>query len=118
MPKQILVVDDEVAMRQFIQAVLPASEYSILESSNGLEALRLLQQFKAELDLLLTDVIMPQMGGRELAAHLRLERPDLKVLFISGYDGDLIGSLEEGMDFLRKPFNVQTLRKKVSELIG
>ncbi|MCZ2073531.1 MAG: response regulator [Bryobacteraceae bacterium] len=116
--RTILLVEDEASTRQFLRAVLTGSDFSVLESSNGMEALRLMESHRPEIDLLLADVIMPQMGGRELAARLRISNPNLKVLFISGYEHSLIGRLDTGTDFLQKPFTVDKLRLKIEKLLG
>ncbi|HEU0139571.1 MAG: response regulator [Bryobacteraceae bacterium] len=116
--RTILLVEDEASTRQFLQAVLTGSDFSVLESPNGMEALRLMESHRPEIDLLLADVIMPQMGGRELAARLRVSNPNLKVLFISGYEHSLIGRLDTGTDFLQKPFTVDKLRLKIKKLLG
>jgi two-component system, cell cycle sensor histidine kinase and response regulator CckA len=115
---QILLVEDAAALRRFVRLILEESGYEVLEAENGLEALRVVRQTQREVQLLLTDVIMPQMGGRELAEHLRLEYPDLKVIFVSGYDFGHIGALRPGMHFLQKPFTPSILLAKIEQVLA
>jgi YesN/AraC family two-component response regulator len=92
-----------------------------MEAANGEEALRVVQEHIGEkIHLLLTDVVMPQMGGKELANQLKLLRLDVKVLYTSGYTDDAIvhhGVLEPGTHFLQKPFSPKTLSHKVREVL-
>jgi PAS domain S-box-containing protein len=116
----LLVVEDEDTVRKFLKQVLMAQGYKVLEAPNGVEALRILQQAEQPLDLVVTDLIMPDMGGRELAEQVRVHRPALPVLFTSGYSKDS-GSLQEAMAnaeyFLSKPFGPLDLARKVREVL-
>ena len=92
----------------------------MLEATNGVEALHVAQEHGGEKSISLTDVVMPQMGGKELADQLNLFRPDIKVLYTSGYTDDAIvhhGVLEPGTHFLQKPFSLRTLSHKVREVL-
>ena len=93
----------------------------MLDATNGLEALQVVQkQGEKKIHLLLTDIVMPQMGGKELAQELKILKPGVKVLYISGYTDDAIvqhGVLAPGTHFLQKPFSLKTLSHKVREAL-
>ncbi len=94
--------------------------YTVLDAANGNEALELLESHEGSVQLLLTDVVMPDMGGRELAERLRGSHPGMKVLFTSGYTDDAIvhyGVLDEGVNFIGKPYSVADLTHKVREVL-
>ncbi len=109
----ILVVEDEVAVRELVCNVLLGKGYSILEAETGVKALEVWQQNKKKIDLLLTDLVMPDhLNGRELAEKLRAERPKLKVIFTSGYSADVVGKdfvLQRGSHYLQKPYDPEKL---------
>lgn len=111
----ILLVEDEPAVRQLFAAALSRAGYSVHEARNGQEAMKIFDQHGDSIDLLLTDMRMPYMGGAELAQHLRARRRTLKLLCISGYPGNLDGEL--AADFLAKPFSREELLKKVREVL-
>ena len=111
----ILLVEDEPAVRQLFAQALTRAGYSIFEARNGQEAMRLFDQHGDTIDMLLTDMRMPYMGGAELAHHLRGRRRTLKLLCISGYPGNLDADL--AIDFLAKPFSRDDLLKKVREVL-
>ena len=116
----ILLVEDEEAVRDLLREVLQGKGYRVLEARDGFEALRLSTGHSGSIDLLLTDVIMPKMNGRELAERLKPERPKTKVLYMSGYTDNAIvhrGVLEDGTAFLQKPFTPETLAQKVREIL-
>jgi PAS domain S-box-containing protein len=116
----VLLVEDELSVRGLAVQVLRENGYNLLEAANGIEALRMAQEYAGEIHLLLTDVVMPQMGGKELADRLKPLRPDIKVLFTSGYTDNAIvhhGVLEPGIDFLQKPFSPVTLAQKVRKVL-
>ncbi|HUJ11200.1 MAG TPA: PAS domain S-box protein [Verrucomicrobiae bacterium] len=117
----ILLVEDEPGVRAINTRVLRSQGYKVIEANNGEEALRLAQQPEADdVELLLTDVIMPEMGGKELADLFRAKHPSTKVLFCSGYTQDAIvhrGVLEPGTAFLQKPFTPATLSGKIREVL-
>jgi two-component system cell cycle sensor histidine kinase/response regulator CckA len=118
----VLIVEDQDSVRQLAARVLKHHGYRLLEAASGPEALRLLKNGNARaLDLLLTDVILPGMSGRELAEHVRGEIPGIKVLFMSGYSGEALGRrgvLENGLAFLPKPFTPAALVDKVRNLLS
>jgi len=116
----ILVVEDEELVRDFACRFLRNEGYLTRESGDGLEALVLLRMEPDAVDLVLTDAVMPRMGGRELADHLGRLRPGLPVLFMSGYTNDEIirrGLLTPGAPFLQKPFSPEALATKVREVL-
>jgi len=116
----ILLVEDENLLRNLIQEVLSASGYEVLEASSGPEALRLFEEHQGPISLLLTDVVMPRMSGQVLAERLRLARPELKVLYMSGYTDDAVvrhGVQAAEVAFIQKPFSPHQLTRKVQELL-
>jgi two-component system cell cycle sensor histidine kinase/response regulator CckA len=111
----ILLVEDEPAVRQLFAQALKRAGYAVLEARNGQEAMKVFDQHGETIDMLLTDMRMPYMGGAELAHHLRGRRRSLKLLCISGYPGNLDAEL--AIDFLAKPFSRDDLLKKVREVL-
>jgi PAS domain S-box-containing protein len=117
----LLLVEDEDAVRVLVRNVLREKGYRILEASRGEEALELAGQYGGPIDLLVTDVVMPQMNGRELARRLADLLPQIKVLYISGYADNAVwyqGGLDSGGAFLQKPFSPEALARKVREVLG
>jgi CheY-like chemotaxis protein len=117
----ILVVEDEKSLRTLAVRVLKHSGYRVLEASDGPEALKVWHEHYREVDLLVTDVIMPGgMSGGKLADQLRSEKPGLKVIYMSGYSGDVAGiglNLRDGRQFLQKPFPPSKLVQTVREYL-
>jgi two-component system cell cycle sensor histidine kinase/response regulator CckA len=116
----VLVVDDEPLVRSIAIQTLRALGYTVMEASNGREAFRLAKNHPGRIDLLLTDTIMPLMGGPELARRLKTARPKMRVLFTSGYTGTMLtdqGTLESGSWFISKPFTFAALAAKVREVL-
>ena len=111
----ILLVEDEPAVRQLFAQALTRAGYAVHEARNGQEAMKLFDQHGDSIDMLLTDMRMPYMGGAELAHQLRARRRTLKLLCISGYPGNLDADLAS--DFLAKPFSRDDLLKKVREVL-
>ena len=111
----ILLVEDEPAVRQLFAHALAKAGYRVYEARNGQEALKVFDQHGDQIDLLLTDVRMPYMGGIELAQHLRARRRTLKLLCVSGYPGHPDGDL--AADFLAKPFSRDDLLAKIREVL-
>lgn len=117
----ILLVEDERSVRFVLGESLRRKGYQVMEARNGAEALEILAG-GASIDLMITDVVMPEVGGFELVSRVALEHPSVKVLLMSGYtegDGDVGGNrtLEPGTHFLRKPFSTLQLAQKVREVI-
>jgi CheY-like chemotaxis protein len=116
----ILLAEDEEAVRSLARHVLEMYGYQVLEAANGGAALLICERHKEPIQLLITDVIMPEMSGRELADRLAPLRPEMKVLFMSGYTDNAIvhqGVLEEGANFIQKPFPTDALAHKVREVL-
>ena len=116
----ILLVEDEEAVRNLVRRVLVGAGYRVLAADNGGEALLICEREQGPIDMILTDVIMPHMSGRELVDRLSTLRPDLKVLFASGYTSDALehhGVRGDGPHFIAKPFNVSEIRRKVREVL-
>ncbi|WP_051305676.1 PAS domain-containing hybrid sensor histidine kinase/response regulator [Desulfogranum mediterraneum] len=116
----ILVVEDEPAILNMVTTILGRKGYTVLSASAPAEAIRLVRDRDQPLQLLITDVIMPEMNGRELADHLLDSRPSLEILFISGYTADVISSqgiLEEAVNFLQKPFTLEELLQRVGAIL-
>jgi len=117
----ILIVEDEGTVRRTVSKILETYGYHVLEAENGGSALLICERYKKPIHLLLTDVVMPEMSGRELADRVASHRPDLKVLYMSGYTDDVIvhhGVLDEGTAFIQKPFAADVLARKVREVLG
>jgi len=111
----ILLVEDEPAVRQLFAQALIRAGYQVYEARNGQEAMKVYDQHGDTIDLLLTDLRMPFMGGAELAEHLRARRGSLKMICVSGYPSP--GSNELTSDFLAKPFSRDDLLSKVREVL-
>jgi DNA-binding NtrC family response regulator len=113
----ILLVEDEAPVCELVSRVLARYGYKVLPAGNAIEAMQVWQEHKAEIALLLTDLVMPNhMNGRELAEKIWAEQPDLKVIFTSGYSADIVGKdfkLEPEVNFLQKPYQLQTLATTV-----
>ena len=117
----ILIAEDAPGVRGVVQEVLRRQGYTVLAAPDGKSALALAAAHSGPIHLLITDVIMPEMSGRQLADRMREIRPDAKVLFVSGYTDDAIvrhGILEPGIAFLQKPFSPPALARKVREVLG
>jgi CheY-like chemotaxis protein len=116
----ILLAEDEQRVRAMTAMTLETLGYRVLQAASGEEAMRLAEEAREKIDLLMTDVVMPGMSGRELADVLRARDPDLKVLFQSGYTGDVVlrhDNLHAEEAFLQKPYRLNALAKKVREVL-
>ncbi len=116
----LLLAEDEAAVRQATREFLTLNGYIVLEAKNGTEALAIARSYSGPIDLMITDVVMPQMGGAILAEGLASERPDMKVLFVSGYAEATVlrhGAIDVTTRFLQKPFSLKVLARKVRELL-
>jgi DNA-binding response OmpR family regulator len=117
----LLVVEDEPSVRHLARDVLAAQGYEVLSASNGQDALHVVRAHKGSpIRLVVTDVIMPLMGGKVMAEWLKTTDPELKILFTSGYTDDAIaqhGVLEAGVEFLAKPYTPATLARKVRAIL-
>ncbi|MFQ5613333.1 MAG: PAS domain S-box protein, partial [Anaerolineae bacterium] len=116
----VLLVEDDSSVRELASRVLAGQGYTVLEAANGEEALRLAREHNGQIHLLLTDVVMPHMGGKELADRFRVARPQTRVLYASGHTDEAIarrGVLEPEMAFIQKPFSPTALARKVREVL-
>lgn len=116
----ILLAEDDESVRSLSQDILARAGYKVLTAANGAEALKLSQEHGNDIHLLITDVVMPEMSGRQLAEKLLELRPGIKVLYVSGYSDDAAvqhGILKGAMTFLAKPFGPTSLRVKVREVL-
>jgi response regulator RpfG family c-di-GMP phosphodiesterase len=114
-------VEDEEAVRSMVSKVLQNKGYTVLEARHGNDAIEVSERYEGSINLMVTDVIMPQMSGRELAGRLAPMRPEMHVLYMSGYPDNTIvqhGVLEPGTAFLQKPFTINALELKVREISG
>ena len=117
----ILLAEDEPMVRSMLSVVLREQGYRVLPAADGAEAIRLFQENTDQVDLLVTDVVMPNLTGPELADRLRSDRPELSVLFTSGYTREITfqnGKLAPGMEFLQKPYLPPVLAGKVREVLN
>jgi CheY-like chemotaxis protein len=114
------VVEDAEAVRDVAKRILREAGYTVLTAASPNDALLACQAHKGKIDLLLTDVVMPQMSGRSLAERLALARPGIKVVYMSGYTDDAIvhhGTLDPGTNFVAKPFSAADLTRKILEVL-
>ena len=117
----ILLVEDEESVRRLSVQILKRQGYKVLEASCGDDALVLSKEHKEPIHIMLTDVVMPGMSGRELANQLKALHPKMKVLYMSGYTDNAIvnhGVLDEGINYIQKPFTMNALTRKVREVLG
>jgi two-component system cell cycle sensor histidine kinase/response regulator CckA len=116
----ILVVDDIASNRTLVKEILKINDYNVLEAKDSEEAKQVSQAFVGPIHLLISDLVMPKVNGMELAKYLRPKRPEMKVLYISGYNADVNVQLEvwdDTADFLPKPFSPNGLLQKVCDLL-
>ena len=116
----VLIVEDNDLLRNFAQKALRGYGYRVMDAENGEDALRVCKEHDGQIDLMITDVIMPKMGGREAAKRLQPLYPQMKVIYMSGYTDNAIvhhGVLERGLNFLEKPFTPEGLARKAREVL-
>ena len=113
--RTILIVDDDIVIRTLIQAILSNEGYATLCAQDGQEALELSRKHAGEINLVVSDVVMPRMSGAALAERLATERPQASILFISGYTD--LAELPEDSEFLQKPFGLEVLLCRVRQLL-
>jgi two-component system, cell cycle sensor histidine kinase and response regulator CckA len=118
--ERILVVDDEVPVRTVVRLMLERLGYRVVEASNGAEALGILETSMDRIDLILTDLVMPELHGGDLGESLKASEPWRRVLYMSGYTGDEItrrGLAQDGTALLKKPFTPDALARAVREIL-
>jgi PAS domain S-box-containing protein len=116
----ILFVEDEESVRELVRDYLKGTGYNVLEATDGVQAIEVAEVHKGPIHILVTDVVMPRLSGRELASRIAEKRPNAKLLFISGYTDDSIfrhGVLEGGVAYLQKPFNLKAIAQKIREVL-
>jgi CheY-like chemotaxis protein len=116
----ILLVEDETHLRRLARQYLETQGYKVLEAEDGAAALQIVDGYRGTIDLLLTDVVMPGMNGRELATNIAKLLPDMRVLYMSGYSENAVGhdgTLDAGVNLLQKPFSLPALRDRVREVL-
>jgi PAS domain S-box-containing protein len=116
----VLLVEDETVVRELVRDILAAQGYRVLAAQDGVEALQVAGEHEGPIHLLVTDVVMPRLSGKALADQLRSGRPEMRVLYTSGYTDDAIvhhGVLDEGVAFLSKPFELEALAHKVRDVL-
>jgi signal transduction histidine kinase/ActR/RegA family two-component response regulator len=116
----LLLVEDEAAVRASVRRLLEWHGYTVLEARNGADALRIYEANESGIDLVLTDIVMPEMGGQELIERLRARHPGLRVLFMSGYTERAFtsnGAMPPSTGFVEKPFTVETLMRRLREVL-
>jgi CheY-like chemotaxis protein len=116
----VLLVEDEPLVREIAMSALSDQGYRVLEAAHGEEAADIAREFEGDIALVLTDVVMPKMGGRELVERLRQDRPQIRVLYMSGYAAATIDEqdvIEPGTSFLRKPFALAEMLRKVRDVL-
>jgi two-component system sensor histidine kinase EvgS len=116
----VLLVEDDASILKLAKTMLKRLGYTVVDASTPKAAMDLAQEHPGEIDLLITDVVMPEMNGRDLAQNLRVDYPKLKVLFMSGYTANVIahhGVLDPGLHFIQKPFSYRDLAVKAREAL-
>jgi CheY-like chemotaxis protein len=113
----VLVVEDEEPLRALVRRILSANGYAVLEGANGQDALRALQVHGGRIDLLITDVVMPEMNGRELAERLVRERPGVRILYMTGYTDAAVPEASPSTGFIQKPFATSAFLSEVRRLL-
>jgi len=116
----VFVVEDEAAVRSITCTILESRGFHVLTASSGAAAQKIVDEYQDQIHLLLTDVVMPTMGGRELSRLLRMRRPDLRTVFMSGHTDDTVvelGLFEGGAAFLQKPFTTAGLVRKIRSVL-
>jgi len=121
-PTTVLIVEDEPGVREFISTVLKMNSFRVYEATDGVEALKVWAEHSKEVDVLFTDMVMPNgLSGRGLADKLLTQRPGLKVIYSSGYSAETIGAEwlnAPGVGFLAKPYNADALLRAVSNCLS
>ncbi len=118
--RSVLVVEDEPGVRKLVGRILLGAGFDVLTADDAESALRIAERFEGKIDVVLTDVILPQMSGKQLSERLTSQRPDTKTLYMSGYTDDIVaerGTISEHESFIQKPFNSGGLLRKLTEVL-
>ena len=118
---KVLIVDDETAIRRFLRTALDAHGYEVHEAGTGVEALEVLQELEGKVDIVVSDVVMPEMDGPTLLGELRKRQPDIKFVFVSGYAEDAFAKnlpADAQFGFLPKPFSLKQLATVVKDMLA
>jgi PAS domain S-box-containing protein len=118
--ESLLIAEDEEIVRHFLQGILQRAGYRVITADDGKDAISRFKEYEPEISLVISDVVMPKMNGREIYDEIRSLRPNVKFIFISGYTADIIlkkGILEKGVDFIRKPFSKNEILLKVRDVL-
>lgn len=121
MKQTILLVEDEEMIRSLMMEVLERAGYRVLACSHPKEGIEVSREHGGKIDLLLTDVVMPGMNGREMANRIREILPEIRVVFMSGYTDHALtadGPIDSTFEYLQKPFTLKTLTQKMAEVLG
>jgi CheY-like chemotaxis protein len=116
----ILLVEDDLLVRSMTKAALEQLGYSVIQAETPQDAVEICSNSDMRIDVILTDVVMPGMNGREMAERIMSARSAVKVVFMSGYAADIVaerGVVEEGFTFIQKPFNIESLNRKIAEIL-
>ncbi len=116
----VLIVEDNTPVREISREILKRHGYTVLVAENGKEAMSVLDEYKGRVDMILTDVVMPEMDGEKMSTEITGRNPDIKILYMSGYTDDVIaprGVLDKGVNFIQKPFTLQDLAIKVRKVL-
>jgi CheY-like chemotaxis protein len=117
----VLLVEDEKSLLKFTRMLLEELGYTVLSSDSPIAAIQIAKECNKKIHLLITDVVMPEMSGRDLCMQVQTSQPNLKCLFMSGYTADVIahhGVLDEGVQFLQKPFSREALATKIRDVLS
>ena len=120
MRRRLLLVEDDPHVQRIVRNILSRSGYVVLAAGGAEEALGLAEEESHKIDLLLSDLVMPGTSGREVAEQIRALRPDISILYMSGYTDDAVirrGVLEAGMAFIQKPFGAEDLARRIREVL-
>jgi DNA-binding response OmpR family regulator len=116
----IFIVEDNVQVRNLARLILISAGYKVLEAVDGIDALKQFHLRKEEIDLVVMDVVMPRMGGKDVMERMRRDKPDIEIIFTSGYSASEIHTnfiLEEGLEFIPKPYSTDVLRSRVRAVL-
>jgi len=115
-PGTVLLVEDEESVRELVRATLEKQGYTVLDTGKGDVALQMALSHTGPIDILISDLVLPGMGGRELGSKVNESHPETKILIVSGYPEDMV--VGPGIEFLQKPFTLQALAGKVQDVLG